>query len=411
MRLAGVLLLTVISMYFLPHIPSQQNAHGILFRRDDLPLAFQTNQTQIWVNAPQWMADLKSLLSLPVDEPILKQVIKSEIKRDEKDGNFAAALQLLKVGFILYPRDAIFPYRMGMILAMFQPKQAQQYLAMAQDEDKSLGATVNPVIQFVETDPGSEALDSVHLGQVMGQVNEWELANALFTRAVETNPQLADAWALLGQARVMLGENGFYQFSKALSVNPDSSMGLALMSMYWKNHQRYDLALDYMHLLNTLQTDKISWVIELGSLYSLNQDLESAFAAYLQATVMAPKDPLTWQNLAIFCLNYSVHLEDVGLPAIRTLMVLAPNDPLSLTLMGEGLIEQGDKDTAERFLLKAVQKAPAFSTAHYFLGYLYIYENNKSTAFPQLAKVIELDGNSGYGPLARRLLVENFGPG
>ncbi len=410
MRLAGFFLLTLLSLVLVPQISSRQSADSTIFRMEQPQVAAQTNQAQIWVSAPQWMSDLKSLLTLPVEEPILKQVIKSEIQKDENEGNFADALELLKVGLILYPRDALFPYRMGMILAVFQPDQSQQYLALAKDEDPSLAAAADPVIQFVETKPGSGALDSVHMGQVMGQVDEWKLADTLFTRAAETNPQLADAWALLGQARVMLGEDGFNQFSKALSVNPNSPVGLALMSMYWKTHQRFDLALDYMHLLNSLQPDQVSWVFELGSLYALNQDLEAAFLNYLQATAMSPKDAITWQNLAIFCLNYSVHLEDAGLPAVRTLMTMEPDAPLSLTLMGQGLLKQGDKDTAERFLIQAVQKAPEFTTAHYFLGYLYISENNNSAAFPELVKVIELDGDKGYGPLARRLLEENFGP-
>jgi len=410
MRLASVLFLMTLSMQLIPRNPGQQIAQGMFSQTGDAGLADQVNQTQIWVTAPSWMSDLKSLLTLPSDEPILKQVIKSEIYKNENHGKYADALEILKVGLILYPRDALFPYRMGMILAVFQPSQAQQYLALAKDEDQSLAVTANPVIQFVETTPVSEALDSVHLGQVMGRVNEWKLADTLFTRAVETNPQLADAWALLGQVRVMLGGDGYNQLSKALSVNPTSPVGLALMSMYWKNHQRIDLALDYMRLLNSLQTDQISWVFELGNLNALNQDLEAAFSDYLQATVMAPKDPTTWQNLAIFCLNYSVHLEDVGLPAVRTLMEMKPDDPLSLTLMGQGLLKQGDRDTAERFLLRAVQKAPANTTARYFLGYLYISENNKSFAFPELVKVIEMDGSSGYGPMARRLLEEIFGP-
>jgi Flp pilus assembly protein TadD len=102
---------------------------------------------------------------------------------------------------------------------------------------------------------------------------------------------------------------------------------------------------------------------------------------------------------------------DLALPAVRKSMALAPNDPLSLTLMGQSLIKQGDMDTAERFLLQAVETEPTFSSAHYFLGYLYINENNKTAAFPELVIVIEKDGNFGYGPLARRLLEENFGPG
>jgi tetratricopeptide (TPR) repeat protein len=411
MRLAGVLLLTMISILIEPAVLSPKLTRRAIHIMEPPQIETKADQTQVWVNAPQWMSDLKSLLTLPVDEPILMQVIKSEIQKDENTGEFANALQMLKVGLILYPRDANFPYRLGLIMAVFQPDQSQQYLSLAQDEDPSLSGSANTVIQFLETNPGKEALDSVHLGQVMGQVNEWNLADVLFTRAVEADPQLADAWALLGQARVMLGGDGFSQFGKALSLNPNSPVGLALMSLYWKNHRRVDLALDYMRLLNSLEPDQVSWVIELGNLNAMNQDLEAALSAFVRATVMAPKDPTSWQNLATFCLKYSVHLEDVGFPAARTLMELAPNDPLSLTLMGQGLFKQGDKDTAERFLLRAVQKTPQSSIAHYFLGYLYITENNKSSAFPELVKVIELDGNIGYGPLARRFLEENFGIG
>jgi tetratricopeptide (TPR) repeat protein len=411
MRLAGVLLLTIVSMVVEPQILTQKSFQGTNYRTQHADNEVKADGTQFWVNAPQWMSDLQSLLNLPVKQPILEQVIISEIQNVENVGDFANTLELLKVGSVLYPRDAIFAYRLGMIMAVFQPDQSQQYLALAQDEDPTLSDSTNLVIQFLETNPGKTALEAVHLGQVMGHVNEWKLAETLFTRAVAANPQLADAWALLGQTRVMLGGDGFNQFSKALSLNPNSPVGLALMSMYWKNHQRSDLALDYMRLLNALEPDQVSWVFELGNLEAQDQDLETAFMSFVRATVMAPKDPSSWQNLALFCFNYSVHLEDAGLPAVRTLMELSPDDPLSLTLMGEGLFKQGDADTAERFLLRAIQKEPTFSSAHYFLGFMYITQHNKSLAFPELVEVIELDGERGYGPLARRLLEENFGNG
>ena len=242
----------------------------------------------------------------------------------------------------------------------------------------------------------------------MGQVDEWRLAKVAFTRAVEMDDQLADAWALLGQARSMLGEDGFNQFGKALQVNPNSSIGLALMSLYWKGHKRFDLAINYMILLTIQKPEEGAWQIELGSLYSLSQDMPSGLKAYIKATEISPKNVNSWQSLAQFCSNYGIQIENTGLPAIRRALELAPKDPLSLTIMGQIMIQLGDRDTAERFLKQALEQAPSMSGAHYFLGYLYNLENDRPLAYNELVEVIRLDGKDGYGPLARRILERDY---
>lgn len=385
------------------------NQDKFILEENDIRMESQSFDTEIWISAPQWMIDLKQLFSLPIDEPIIMQAIKNVIDLSMKQEKFTDIIELLSIGMRLYPSEVLFPYKMGLLLTMLHPERAKTYLTMSKAEDQTLTSKVELVIDYLRTSSGTDALDFVHLGQVMGKINEWYLAESAFDQAVANNPQLADAWALLGQAKVMIGEDGYDQFSKALTINPTSPIALALISMYWKTNQRYDLALDYMNLLHSLQPGQVLWIIETGNLHSLSQDLATAFLEYKSATLLFPDEPIAWQNLAIFCLNYSVHLEDTALPAVRKVMELAPDDPLSQTLMGQMLIKQGDNDTAERFLHQALERDPDNGAAHYFLGYLFIKENNITAGFSELVSAIKSDGNLGYGKLARRMLEEEFG--
>ena len=141
MRLAGfVLVLQLIVNLMIPAFALNSNTAMNLSITKSAPLS----QSELnWVSAPQWILDLKPWLTLPTDEPILLQAIKQGIAARENAEQYADAIELIKAGLVLFPTDAFFPYRMGMIFAIFQPEQAQQYLSLAAINDQGLRQILN----------------------------------------------------------------------------------------------------------------------------------------------------------------------------------------------------------------------------------------------------------------------------
>ncbi len=330
--------------------------------------------------------------------------------------DYPAAVADLEAQLALDPANPQVLYQIGLLLAATQPESASVYLRQAADGSSDLAVLARVV------DRGLRAASSVDdpaytylsAGRALASIGEWELAAEAFRRAAQARPDWAEAWAFLGEARQRLpsGEgadrSALDDLEKAISLGPNSVAANVFMALYWERRQRLDIALEYLTQAAASNPDNPALQAEIGNFLSEMGDLPSAQSFYERATKLAPANPVYWRMLAEFCMRHGSQIRQLALPAARQAVILSPQDPASLDVMGQVLFLLGDYANAERFLLGAIQIDPGYAPAHLHLGMNSLMQGQPSPALQQLTLAGTLAPGTPVADQAQRLLQRYF---
>lgn len=325
-------------------------------------------------------------------------------------GDLEGSIATLLKAHALRPNDLQVNYLLGIQLALLQPQDALQYLSVAESFSGAKGA-LSKDLRDVITEPDQNPIyRTLRIGQLFSSAGEWSLATAAFERVTRADDSIAFAWALLGEAQQHVNQSGLNALQKSLQLDPQSDVANALMALYYRRQNKPELALPYLQKAVQLNANEPSWLIELGKTLAESGDMGSALQTLKKATQVAPEVPLTWQSLAEFCFSRNVEITPTGLNAARKALSLNPGDPALQDLMGMGLMINGDLDSADRFLLKALEIDPENAVYHLHHGQYYIQKKDCSQAAIELRRAIDLSQEERVRSNASRLLTD-FCPG
>jgi cytochrome c-type biogenesis protein CcmH/NrfG len=124
---------------------------------------------------------------------------------------------------------------------------------------------------------------------------------------------------------------------------------------------------------------------------------------------LEPRNPQVWRTIAVFTLAHAVEISETGLPAARQAAALAPEDPLSLDMMGQILFALGDAPTARRYFSQAVEIAPTNAALWYHLGQAAAATNDNTTAYNAFMNVVQMAGSGDLVDLANQYLQKMEG--
>jgi tetratricopeptide (TPR) repeat protein len=147
---------------------------------------------------------------------------------------------------------------------------------------------------------------------------------------------------------------------------------------------------------------------EIGNTYSEMGDLPTALEYYQKALELTPEEPLYLRLLAEFSLKHQIQVREIALPALRQALILVPDDPVTLDLMGHALSLLEDYANAERYLLRAIRVQPDYAPAHLHLGMNYLLQGDIANARRQLALASSLAPDTPVAERAERLLQRYF---
>ncbi len=302
--------------------------------------------------------------------------------------DYPAAIEDLRHMLQYIPADADLNYRIGLLYSTYDPEAALAYLAQAAELDPDLAPGALELQRKIRTatlfDEPAYTLTSV--GRVLAMQDEWDLAEAAFHNATQLRPDYAEAWAFLGEARqhtitASSGEyTGLADLQQAWRLDSNSVAVNLLLGMYWSRQGDPELAASYIQNSLIIEPGNPLLHAELGNALAQQGDLPAAEAAYRKAISLAPDDPLFYRLLAEFSLTNRVQLRQIALPEARTAVVLDPEDPRSLDLLGHVLLILEDYQSAERFLIKALEIDPDYAPAHLHLGMVLVQRNEMQRA-------------------------------
>ena len=317
--------------------------------------------------------------------------------------DYPATLDTLLRWLQLKPMDADLNYRIGLLYTTMEPDSSEAYLAQAADLDPSLAPAAQELQRKIRTARLYEepAYTFTAAGRALAALNEWALAEAAFLQATQLRPDYAEGWAFLGEARQHVPRSslnkyaGLSELQHALRLNPDSVSANLLSSLYWTRQGEYSRAASYLKKTITLEPENPLLHAELADALAQQGDLPAAMTSYQQAISLAPDDPFFYRVLVEFSLTHQIQVREIALPAARTAVILAPEDPEALVMIGRTLLALEDDLSAERFLFRALKIDPTLASAHLNMGIVFIQRGDMEKGRHQL-DLAEAYGNGTW---------------
>ena len=177
-----------------------------------------------------------------------------------------------------------------------------------------------------------------------------------------------------------------------------------LRGLYWRRQGQDSERLAEYQAAADLESTNAEWQADLGAAYAATGDPESALASFQKATVFAPDNARYWSLLALFCADHDSHVLDIGLPAARQAVQLAPNDAQALHSLGWSLAQAGRLSAAAGALLEATLLDPSSSAAHLHLAQTYLRLGDQKSALVELQLAFQMDSGGANGHAAWQLI-------
>jgi tetratricopeptide (TPR) repeat protein len=298
-------------------------------------------------------------------------------------------------------------YRLALLTAATAPEEALSRLALAADIAPDLQPATSLLMDAIEAGRASadDAYTFGRVGYALIQLKEWPLAEVALTQAINRDGQYADAFAYLGLAQDMQGEDGLPNYEQSLTLAPGSPLGQFLMGLHWRRLGESSNALPYLKTAQSLDPENPAVAAEIGGAYAALGDLTSAEIWFAEAVRKDEQNPDFWLLLARFYVDHEYHMAELGLPAARMAVGLNPESALAADALGYALVLTGDLVNAEKMLLKALELDSSLASAYYHLGLLYQKQGRPAEAETVLNHTLALDPEGTYGGLALKALA------
>lgn len=335
---------------------------------------------------------------------------------EQKD--YALAASEMQNLLALNPADIILYYRVGLLYATSDPLKALPYLAQAVDLDTSNAKNAQSLYDKIRTANLSDqpAFTQLASGRQLAEMGEWALAAEAFKHAVALDPGYADAWAFLGEAQQQLRRQdvglspkaGLPELEHAVQLDRSSVLANTFMGLYWERQQDYSQAQYYLGQAITNSPDDPILYTEVGNILSKAGDLPAAQSAFEKAITLAPQDPLFYRLKAEFALENQIQIRELALPPARQALMLNPDDPESLDLMANVMLELQDYYSAEGYAQAAINADPGYTPAYLHLGTAYLYRGEANQARKWLDLAAKQDPGSWVAAQAARMIEYYF---
>jgi tetratricopeptide (TPR) repeat protein len=325
----------------------------------------------------------------------------------EAAGRYANAIEVLTVLARVRANDASVFYRLALLTAATVPAEATARLAIVIEIAPQFAPQARSLIDAIQTGEasGNAAYTFGLVGFALVQLSEWRLAEEALGRAVAADPDYADAYAYLGLALDRQNKDGMEAYQTAVRLAPQSPLAQFLLGLYYRRAGDSGAALPYLQAAQATDPQNPAIAAEIGGAYASLGDLGNAEIWLTEAVKKDERSPQFWLLLARFYIDHEYHVAELGLPAARMAVNLAPDSAQALDALGYALLLTGDLDNAGKLLIQALAADAPSASIYYHLGILYVRLNRATEAEAALNKALALDPDGFYGGLALQALA------
>ena len=349
-------------------------------------------------------------LGLPVAKDMDGAVLESIFEPD-----FASA----------HPLEYVTTYETGDKIspAVAQQQNEPAHAIVAPADEKELAANVaaletlgyvqKPAAAGGDAGPSSPEIHN-NLGRTLANAGKLDEAETEFAKALELNPNDADALLNLGTVASLRGNPARAEnlVKQALRANPDHTVALAKLAELRRDAG--DLAEAERLFREALAIDEVSPELYLGLGDVLQRagryaDAEAAFRHVLE---LDPDSFAAYYNLGVTALQQQKY--DASIAAFEKALALNADHPLASAAhnnIGTVQLDRGDRAKAMAAFEQAVKKPPPIFEARFNLGSLYLEDGRLDDAILLFEEGARLSPNHEAlnARLARAYMQKNRG--
>ncbi|HSM25878.1 MAG TPA: tetratricopeptide repeat protein [Anaerolineaceae bacterium] len=320
------------------------------------------------------------------------------IQQSEKD--WVGGYQTLIKWHELESENQAVLYHLVLSSLIFEPEKTK---VLIEDIQNPNFLSIQPDLEIIlESDNPLYRL--VIAGNALSKLGEWEHAAYAYSNVTRLDPDYAEGWAFYGNALYNSGSNGYFAFEKAITLSPKSKIARAYLASYWRNQNDFAKSFDLLNELIEEEPEQPVWYQEVGNTYIQAGNLDEALIAFQKSTELAPNDSYYWINLARFCGEYRVNINEIGIPAARQALVLDEQNWEVHDLIGWMYLLLNDYTSAERFLSNAFKFNPENALVNLHLGQLYSIQKRNELARYYLERSIRFSEDDEILELAQNFL-------
>jgi len=295
-------------------------------------------------------------------------------------------------------KDLVSPLAYSQII--FEPEAAIN--TISQSYNRKLQSYL-PEIEIIQQEENS-IYQMILSGNLLASIGEWHYATAAYAYVTRMDPEYAEGWAFYGNALMNSGKDGYPALNKALSISPESVIAKAYLASYWRIRNDFVRSLEIYQELCNDEPNQAIWQQELGHTYLLAGNPEKALQAFIKTTKIEPGNAYYWINLARFCGDYKLDIQEIGLPAARQALLIDENNWEANDTLGWLLLILEDYTSAERFLRAAYNQLPESALVNLHLGQLYYFQEKSQQSSYFLKRAVEFADDEALIQLANKFL-------
>lgn len=371
---------------------------------------FDLARVEMALNLPAEVQETLGTLAVTAESADEFQVIYNMQRQTE---NYSAALQTAVMWLTAFPNDRKARWAAAELQVVYDQAAAILNLADLSGGNSLEAMKAAELYQALQDGLAqvNETYTMTLVGQKLGAMGEWDLAELAYQRAIRLDPQYAEAYALLGLAQTYRGKDGLQNLAIANSLNPSSDIVLTAWVEYWRAQELWDQALFYLQLLAAEHPQDGAWKAEIGAIQAQQGDLVSALSSYLDSVALEPENASLWRKFALFCAENGLDWEAYTLPAASTALSLDPQGIETLDMAGWINLIHGDLENAERFLQQTLQVDENYPPAMVHLAQVYLRTQRSAEAKKLLEQALSQSTDAKLNLQAQRLLDEDFAKG
>ncbi len=341
-------------------------------------------------------------------------VLERRLQAHQQLHDYTSGIADLQALLSLQSEDADRDYQLGLWLAATQPDRAVTYLDRAAALSPGYAEPAQILTHRIQAAEATAqpAYTLLEAGRALADLDQWDLAREAFQQATLLRPDYSEAWAFLGEALQHLNipagktfsTEGLSELELARQLDPASLSANLFLALYWRRQEQWASALGILEKFAGTDPQNPVIQVEIGNTLAEKGDAKAALPYYVHATELAPSEPTYWLALAGFSVHSEYQVHQVALPAARRLLLLTPDDPAALDIMGQTLYFLEDPLSAERFFRRALQSNADYAPARLHLAQIFLLRGAMLPARQELEMTIALAPGSSEAESARRLL-------